>query len=101
MFCTITQLCAQHSRCPPGDALLSLCRMSSLVPALLGARWPKATDSDAFTEAGRRLGSSEPRRSEPPWPPLPLGALGRPMDLRLAAMSSSTFLGMRGKMVSK
>ena len=41
-------------------------RPSSLAAARLGALCPRATDSEAFTEAGRLLASSMPRRSAPP-----------------------------------
>ena len=40
-------------------------RPSSLAAALFGALCPRATDSEAFTEAGRLLASSMPRRSAP------------------------------------
>lgn len=54
-----------------------------------------------FTEAGLRLASSMPRRSGPPWPPLPTALPGSPAAVSLAARSSATGLGMRGKIVSK
>ena len=41
-------------------------RPSSRAAARFGALCPRATDSEAFTEAGLLLASSMPRRSAPP-----------------------------------
>ena len=61
----------------------------------------QGTYREALTEAGRRLGSSMPLRSPPPWPPLPTALDGRPMEVSLDTKSSCCGLGTRGKMVSK
>jgi len=57
--------------------------------------------SEAFTDAGRRLASSMPRRSGPPWPALPTARDGSPIAVSLDTKSSCTGFGMRGKIVSK
>ena len=54
-----------------------------------------------FTEAGRRLGSSTPRLSPPPWPALPMAFVGSPRAASLATISSCTGFGTRGNSVSK
>lgn len=59
------------------------------------------TYSEALTDAGRRLGSSMPRRSWPPCPPLPTAFDGSPIDVSFDTKLSWTGLGIRGKIVSK